>query len=380
MRIFKSIKQSTVHKLSKLTFGPSITASMLSGYGSISPQKYKKCRSRIRRIQTECNKSGVNRAGNGQVDTNNITKVNAPLALISQIQRSGGSLLSQLFDGHPQIHAHPHELKIGYPKKYYWPKIDLADSPEKWFFLLFEDIVLEHAKEGFKKGSKADQTHPFHFVPFLQKEIFLQYVNSVSPLRLRDVFDGYMTSYFNAWLNNCNLNGDPKKYVTAFTPRMAMLQENMDNFCKIYPDGKLISVVRDPKNWFPSASRHRQKDYGELSKALDLWKDSVNATIRNKEALEENVCIIRFEDLIAKTEPVMQYLSDFLDIEFDKILLKPTFNGSPISANTSFKLEKSKIIESTLYRYKTLGSEQLKTIDSMTSDLYRTILDKAVKF
>jgi len=96
--------------------------------------------------------------------------------------------------------------------------------------------------------------------------------------------------------------------------------------------------------------------------------------------LEENVFIIRFEDLITKTEPVMQYLSNFLDIEFDNILLKPTFNGSPISANTSFKLEKSKIIESTLCRYKTLDSEQLKIIESMTSDLYQAIVDKAVKF
>jgi hypothetical protein len=95
--------------------------------------------------------------------------------------------------------------------------------------------------------------------------------------------------------------------------------------------------------------------------------------------LEENVFIIRFEDLIAKTEPVMQYLSNFLNIEFDNILLKPTFNGSLIDANTSFKLEKSKIIESTLYRYKTLRSEQLKMIDSMTSDLYQAILDKAFK-
>jgi hypothetical protein len=374
------IKQSLVHTLSKLTFGSSMTASMLFGYGTISPQKYLKCRSRIKRIKTECNKPAVNLDGNRQFDTTNIIQVNAPLALISQIQRSGGSLLSQLFDGHPQILAHPHELKIGYPKKYYWPKIDLADSPERWFFLLFEDIVLVHAKEGFKKGNKADQAHPFHFVPFLQKEIFLQYVNSVSPLRLRDVFDGYMTSYFNAWLDNRNLNGDPKKYVTAFTPRMAMFKENMDNFCKIYPDGKLISVVRDPKNWFPSASRHRQNDYGDISKALDQWKDSVNATIRNKEALAENVCIIRFEDLIANTEPVMMYLSGFLNIEYDDILLTPTFNGSSISANTSFKLEKSKIIESTLYRYKALRAEQLKMIDSMTSDLYQTILDKAVKF
>jgi hypothetical protein len=30
-----------------------------------------------------------------------IQPVTVPLALISQIQRSGGSMLSQLFDGHP---------------------------------------------------------------------------------------------------------------------------------------------------------------------------------------------------------------------------------------------------------------------------------------
>ena len=50
-----------------------------------------------------------------------VEPVTSPLALISEIQRSGGSLLSQLFDGHPQVHAHPHELKIGYPKKYIGP-------------------------------------------------------------------------------------------------------------------------------------------------------------------------------------------------------------------------------------------------------------------
>jgi hypothetical protein len=322
----------------------------------------------------------VNLDGKRQFEIKNIVHVNVPLALISQIQRSGGSLLSQLFDGHPQIHAHPHELKIGYPKKYYWPKIDLADSPERWFFLLFEDIVIEHAREGFKKGNKADQTHPFHFVPFLQKEIFLQYVNSASPLRLRDIFDSYMTSYFNAWLNNCNLNGDHKKYVTGFTPRMAMLKENMDNFCEIYPDGKLISVVRDPKNWYPSASLHRPRDYSDVQMAINQWKEGVQATIWNKETLGERVCIIRFEDLIVNTESVMRYLSDFLDIEFNDILLTPTFNRSPISANTSFELEKQKIIESTLYRYKTLSQEELSEIHSLTAEDYETLLGQAVRF
>ena len=39
-----------------------------------------------------------------------------PLLMVSQIQRSGGSLMAQLFDGHPQLYAHPFEIQIGYPK------------------------------------------------------------------------------------------------------------------------------------------------------------------------------------------------------------------------------------------------------------------------
>ena len=67
----------------------------------------------------------------------NYTPVTVPLVLISQIQRSGGTLLSQLFDGHPEIHAHPSELMIGYPTKNNWPKLDLNDKPEQWFDILW---------------------------------------------------------------------------------------------------------------------------------------------------------------------------------------------------------------------------------------------------
>ena len=101
----KKIKQSLVYILSKLTFGASITDSMLCGYGTISPQKYQKCRSRINRIKIECNQGVVNLNDNRQFDTQDIIQVKAPLALISQIQRSGGSLLSQLFDGQGQSRA-----------------------------------------------------------------------------------------------------------------------------------------------------------------------------------------------------------------------------------------------------------------------------------
>jgi hypothetical protein len=181
-------------------------------------------------------------------------------------------------------------------------------------------------------------------------------------------------------LNNTNPLNDNKKYVIAFTARLSVSSENMKAFFRIYPEGKLISLVRDPKNWFPSASRHRPKRYSDLEKGINQWLESARASIRNKEKYGGQVCIIRFEDLITKTESVMRYLSDFLGIRFNDIMLRPTFNRSPIRANTSFELEKEKIVVSTLYRYKTLNPEDLDLIQTMTAKDYELVLDKSVQF
>jgi len=308
-----------------------------------------------------------------------ISPVTASLALISQIQRSGGSLLNQLFDGHPEIHAHPHELMIGYPKKHVWPRIDLNDRPKRWFGILFEDIVIEQIREGYKKGKKHNKIFPFVFLPSLQRKIFLQYIDSMQSISLRDVFDAYMTSYFGAWLSNQNYNGQ-KKFVTAFTPRLAMIKENMEFFFEVYPDGRLISLVRDPKNWFPSARRHWPKRYGDVRWAVSQWNESVQSMLWNKERYGDRVCIIKFEDLVGKTESVMRHLAEFLEIRFDDILLIPTFNKYPIKANTSFEEEQHGIMNSTLHRYKTLAQEEVEIIDSMTNELHREILSLAIHF
>jgi hypothetical protein len=304
----------------------------------------------------------------------NIQPVSVPLALISQIQRSGGSMLSQLFDGHPQVHAHPHELKFGYPKKYIWPPIDLGDHPERWFEILFEDSVVQHLRHGYKKMEKYEETFLFIFLPSLQKKIFLRYLNSIKTVTLRDVFDAYMTSYFQAWVNNQNLIG-VKKYITAFTPRLSMIDTNMASFFYIYPHGRLISVVRDARNWFPSATRHQLDKYGDIKKALEQWVDSARSMVRNKQKYGDRVCVITFEDLVRRTEAVMRYLADFLNLDFDDILLTPTFNKFPIKPNTSFKLEKPGIMVSALERYKTLSREELAAIEKATGEVYEEVLE-----
>jgi len=305
--------------------------------------------------------------------------VTSPLALISQIQRSGGTLLSQLFDGHPELHTHPHELKIGYPTKYTWPKLDMKDDPNRWLETLFEYSVLSHFKKGYKKEKKRDDAFLFLFLPSVQREIFLDYLGSLGLPTIRDVFDAYMTSYFGAWLNNQNSTGH-KKFITAFTARLSMSKENMESFFEIYSDGRLISLIRDPKNWYPSAIRHKPRICRDIQEGIDLWRKSAQAMVRNKERYGDRVCIFTFEDLITKTKSVMRYLAEFLEIRFDDILLEPTFNKYPIRANTSFEAEQDGIIESTLNRYKTLAQEELEFIENMSEELYRQVLSLAIRF
>lgn len=381
-RIVRVIFQQLIDWLAKLTLGNSTVSSVMAQEEKVSLKRYRKILRRKMMLKKEFNESKSHLKQLHQICLDHISPVTAPVALISQIQRSGGSLLSQLFDGHPEIHAHPYELKIGYPKKYIWPHIDLHDRPESWFEILFEDIVIQLFRRGYKKGRKYDETYPFIFLPSLQREIFLQYVGSLQSKTHRDVFDAYMTSYFGAWLNNQS-NFGQKKFVTAFTPGLAVLEENMESFFQIYPDGKLISIVRDPRNWYPSAHRHNmfiKKKYGNIEKALGQWNIGTRAALLNKKTYGERVCIVKFEDLVSKTGSVMSYLAEFLGIKFEDILLEPTFNKYPIRANTSFEAEQHGIMNSTLHRYKTLSEGELKIIHSMTSELYREIVSLAILF
>jgi hypothetical protein len=188
-----------------------------------------------------------------------------------------------------------------------------------------------------------------------------------------------MTSYFGAWLNNQNSSGH-KKFITGFTARLSMSKDNMESFFEIYPDGRLISLIRDPKNWYPSAIRHKPRICRDIEEGIDLWSKSAQAMIWNKQRYGDQVCIITFEDLITKTESVMRHLAELLEIKFENILLEPTFNKYPIRANTSFEAEKNGIIESTLNRYKTLARGELEFIESRSNDLYGQVLSLAINF
>jgi len=314
-----------------------------------------------------------------QICLQHISPVTAPLALVSQISCSGGSLLSRLLDGHSKLNTYPRAFAIDSLGKGSWPEIDIKGNPKEWLNAFSKAITVTGTQARFKQEAENNARFPFIYLPILEKQIFINYLKSVQPLSTRHVFDAHMTACFGAWLNYQN-HGLDKKFVTAHAPGLILQNTVMDNFFEIYPDGRLISIIRDPVNWFVSASRSEPQIYGDIESALGLWKKSVRGIIEARKKFGDSVCIIQFERLIDLTESVMRYLVNFLGISYEDILLEQTINGIPIQSSTSIKTDHSLGKIQGLTESKTLDKARRELIEKMAIEDYQSALQHVAAF
>jgi hypothetical protein len=305
--------------------------------------------------------------------------INAPLVVISQVQRSGGTLLSQLFDGHPALAAYPHELKMGFPEADRWPPLDPARGADWNFVKLFDMNFPRFVRRGFTKGDRDPTRHSFLLIPRVQYRLFKHLFETAPPASPRVILDYFFTVFFGAWLN---YQGDltQKRWVTAFAPRLAHDETNMARFFATYPDGRLIQIVRDPRSWYPSAKNHVKSGFGNkgAEHILSRWRLSAESMLRNKSRYGNRITILRFEDMVGRTEPTMRELASNLGISFDPILLEPTFNGRVMRANSSFDVAQGGVIAAPLAREKMLADDERRLIDERCGALYQRVLAEAL--
>jgi len=216
----------------------------------------------------------------------------------------------------------------------------------------------------------------FLLLPSLQREIFLSQLAARKEVSERDILDAYMTAYFNAWVDNHNLYGQ-KKYITAFIPNFITNAVSVNRFFEVYPQGRMMSIVRDPRDWYVS-ERNRVPDKfqdGDTMQETLPWQRGAQAILETKRLYGARVCVIRFKDLVERTEYVMRGLCDYLQINFCTTLLEPTFNYLPIKANSSFEASQFGILKSPVGRYKTvLTRKEIDAIDAVTCSLHESTL------
>jgi hypothetical protein len=300
--------------------------------------------------------------------------VDQPMVLISQVQRSGGTLLNSLLDGHPELHSHPYELMIGHPTKYDWPRLDLSDGVEDWLDALRERILPQLFAEGYRKDAGNEHPAlPFPLVPSFVERLFRLLVAEREVRTSRDVLDAYFTAFFAAWIDVQGYRHQPKRWVSAFTPR-AGWGDSRGRFFHDYPDGRLVSILRDPRAWFASVDAPKKERFSDFDEALGLWLHSTDEMVTAKRERPESVLILTFEALVRRPEEVMRGIADWLGLGWDPILLVPTLNQLPTFPNSSHPLRATGIRPEPRDTWRTtLADDVVKAVEEATFGKYEEV-------
>ena len=295
-----------------------------------------------------------------------------PLVLVSQVQRSGGTLINTLLDGHPELHVHPYELHVGYPGKSDWPTLNMATGADSWLEMLAEPRLERLFEGGYEKhpGPRDPGSElPFTVVPSFIEHLFRVLCEERKPRTQREVMDAYLTAFFNAWIDNQGLRHVPKRWVTGFGPRLAWA-ESRQRFWADYPDGRIVACLRDPRAWYASASRFLQR-YADLGDALSLWRYGAQEMAATKREAPDQVFVMTYEALVGDPERVMRALAEWLGISWHPLLLQPSFNRLQTLPNSSYGITETGVRAESLTAWRqVLPAEATSAIETEALPLY----------
>jgi hypothetical protein len=258
-------------------------------------------------------------------------------------------------------------MRIGYPTKGTWPRLDLDNTPDYLFATLFHAELAYMACKGYRKTGKAKQEQKrikFTYSPLEHYENFVKLLPR-SP-SAREVLDTYLSTFFQAWQPDTS----DAVYVAGFVPRMAAFPESIARFFCDYPDGRLITILRDPADWFASRRAHTKGGvarYDHVKSEIDLWNHMARTGLHyRREYGDQRFMLLSFKDLVTDREGTMRRICTWCGIPFDDAMLEQTFDGKPVVPNTNFDDPVERLNDAVLGRSRELSDAERKCAYELT--------------
>ena len=113
----------------------------------------------------------------------------------------------------------------------------------------------------------------------------------------------------------------PGENLAYLGDKESMAWTRIPAFLEMFPDGKAIIIVRDPRdvvNSFKHTTIAKENDY--LIALFDVV-DAINHAVRLSSRLPDQVIMVKFEKLKLQPELELRRLCEFLNIEYDPIML-----------------------------------------------------------
>jgi len=254
------------------------------------------------------------------------------LAMISAGFEHGGNVTHRHLDGHPSLLVYPFESQLGNREfndflssvervQYRYPEFPEGLSSTE----LYESIIDEEMKTFLRKrnGSK------FRDVNLLldervRKARFCEILGEGNHPRAK-VIEAFFRSTFDAWTNKAVPVREGSIYV-GYSPAIGIDAPRM---VRDFPNIKIIHMIRNP---FSAYFDTKRRPFPQpILKYLITWNIYHSTANIYANLFPDNMRIFRYEDLVSSKEMFMRSIADFLGVEFNEIMLYPSWNSVELS-------------------------------------------------
>ncbi len=247
--------------------------------------------------------------------------------------KSGTTLLLSLLDGHPKLVVLPEETHFLDERPHYLA----LDSYRARLRRLLEKSGLRLLAEGrfgrFGRSGEAPSADLRDYSGFDHQRFTRLAAYSVEQPWVNDslLFSETVRAY--AITVGCNWR-DCVRWVEKSTSNEA----SSDALFELFPEAKLLQVVRDPRAVFSSRKKRLLNISGCYTKAHRLVRGWNQSSRQIPKLIErrDSYFVVRYEDLIQAPRESLEGVCRFIGIEFLPELFAPTRGGRQWQGNSSF--------------------------------------------
>lgn len=255
---------------------------------------------------------------------------NFRLLMLSAMYENGGNTTHRFLDGHPQMFVYPFESQIGtklvidhlssmYPVKYRWPVFTLDATPQQDY----RAIIDEETKVRARTPHVSKFRHmPFDFSDDERGRLFAEYVSASARSRANNVA-AFFRATFDAW-KDYRRTGEQSVYV-GYSPIIVV---DADKIISDLPQGYILHVIRNP--WSAYADTKKRPVPLSLAHYMLGWTMNQYFALLFQQKFPDRIRIVRAEDVMADSFTTLGGICDWLGLQPDESLRKPTWNGTEL--------------------------------------------------
>jgi hypothetical protein len=254
-----------------------------------------------------------------------VDRTKSPIAFVCGHRKSGTTLFRDLLDGHPQLAVYPIDLALLYA---YFPEYirshpDPADRRARLKRVLFDDLNTRLRDAGAIDKLDTGALEARFFDGLKDDD-----------LGRPGALIACLMAAFRAVRGTDSVRWNVIKETSIEIYAAEILEW--------FPDARLIQIVRDPRDNFAALAAGVEKHYERLGEDRNHTLASLlhRATLglrmgrHHQRMLGPNrYHLLRFEDLVRDPDGELHRVAEFLEIDYDPVMMSPTLLGVSTRGN-----------------------------------------------